>query len=539
MGYTQLRTLNLLSHINMSKLNKIDGAGTLSYQAWLGRRSPSLSNRPDAQLNAFQEIKLYFERQPKSFVEEIKGMVKNNQPMSPGCRLIIMIPAYNEELNIRRTLEQYTNLDINPNEYEVIVFNNYPLGVKPDKTEQIISQMQKEHPQINLIVHSKQWSEDEFACVNNARKYAAAIAMMRILNSLSSHQANKVILVTADADLMSLSSNYASAILKTFDNNPKIDSCIVSRRTEPEIYAKPNVLIPLLLWDSLDVTAAGDLAQKPEDRIPEPINLIGQATALKVSIYAAVGGYNPRAIICGDAEIGWMIGDARDWRPESAVLLDEACVRYDPRRILDAIINKVPVCSMHGDFQSNPSIRSIDYKGLLDFIPDSLDWGQLHNEIIDFWGAGNKFGNMRYSLNYKYKQNFQQALKDIGIVCDLIGEKIKLRSVDECLAKYYPGRHIEIIGVDSSPTPPVFDQSALKMFASITHGLKESRNAYADRLLKLYQQANIDHDQKETKRLYKRYIHFRVSKNIEPISSKVKSKNLHSNPKRNFPKQGN
>ena len=501
---------------NKPKPGKTDNHdfGTLTYQEWLKRRSPSLRPGKTVKLNALKEIGLYFQRQDNSHVKKVASLAKSQKPLSPDCRMIIMIPAFNEENNIGTTLRQFADLDIDTKNYEIILVDNRPAGVLPDKTEEVVAQFESQHPQVNLVYIQKQWSEDEFATVGNARKWAADVAMMRILESLTSDQADKMILVTSDADLIGKSSNYASAILDTFDCNPQIDSLFVSFRLPKDVLFKPTILASVLLWDAVDEAVRTDAAQPAEDRIPEPVSLLGAASAFRLATYVAVGGYNPAAINCEDAELGWMIHSIRDWHPESIICLDKANVFFDPRRIVDAVVGQVPLCYVHADFDTDKErIASLDYQDLLKLVPNSLDWDYLQKNISGFWDSGAKIASLRFGWNYKYVQTFQWAMDSLGLVCVLKDDQMVLQSIDGLLEgplfkDVYPDQKIEVVRSDRPVLFSGLNPIAKAKYKSITKGVREARTAYAHQLLKLSDQAKKQQKHSQADRLYKRYLHF-------------------------------
>lgn len=53
-------------------------------------------------------------------------------PTSPKCRFTLVLPAYREERVVRQTLESLARqTDVSPEDFEVILVNNYPEGQKP------------------------------------------------------------------------------------------------------------------------------------------------------------------------------------------------------------------------------------------------------------------------------------------------------------------------------------------------------------------------------------------------------------------------
>ncbi len=111
--------------IQSSENQRLD-VSTLAYEEWLKRRAPlpACKTGCSAQYQKGNLSLQYFQKQPSSYIAEITSLVSSAPHMLPECRLIIMIITYGEELNIGRTLAQYTGMDINPKIYEIVLLDN-------------------------------------------------------------------------------------------------------------------------------------------------------------------------------------------------------------------------------------------------------------------------------------------------------------------------------------------------------------------------------------------------------------------------------
>lgn len=480
--------------------------GLLSAQEYLKRRSDTLLKNPEAVLDEEQEIQSYFERQDQAYVKEIAELADTDKnPMKPSCRIVVTVIAYGEGSRIKHTLDQYTKLDINPNEYEIILLENHPETVADDNTAEEVAKFKRQHPNISLTFIQKRWSEDEPATVGNARKYAFDIAQARILNR--GQNDTDTILVSNDADTLSFEPNYLTAIVDKFDSNSNVDALVTRLTMPPEAWAKPNVAAAVSLWDALDETVENDDAESPQERLLESPYLVGRSSAFRASIYAAVGGFNPNAIMSEDTEMGWMIGDARDWNANRIIKLDYTAVKSDPRRFLSSVANRIPVTRVHVDFQDDSSVRRVDNDELLKQIPDALDWEQFQDDVETFWLGRNSGCNER--LGSRFESIFSKAMDKIGVEYEIVDDKVVLKNVDRLLHNLAPtGKKIEIVHSKPRSIDPVVEEDLHEFFSEIPKGIIGAWRLKAERIaadITLAQNSGKQNNMPTLIRMYERF----------------------------------
>ena len=248
------------------------------------------------------------------------------------------------------------------------------------------------------------------------------MALMR-LNHRGSN-AHDTILISNDADTVAMDANYLSSIAKEFDDNNVVDALVTLNAAPFRTIVKPNVYAVLTFWDALDnIVATG-----------EPYNLMGSSSAFRASICAAVGGYNPNATQTEDLEIGFLIADARNWSPRSVIQFTDTKHVADPRRILEAVANRIPVNEMYYQFVSNPEIRKADNEALLNFISDNLDWDLLEEDLDSFW-AGRATGMYKWR-GHRFDADYKAAMNRIGARYEVVNNRIKLTNIDQLLLRY-------------------------------------------------------------------------------------------------------
>lgn len=498
---------------------KETGPSLLSYQEYRNRRSPTLLENPNAELNEQNEIQKYFERQSPEHVEEIKKLVKLDKPMNNNCRMVITIPAYNEGTRIKNTLEQFAHQDIDPSLFEIVVFAN---PAENDITEAEIAKFKEENPPISVISVTKPWNEEESKTVGNARKYAADIAMARILHRGPTDK--DTLLITNDADTVKIDHDYLRKILAEFDEDPTKDALVTNLGIPQETMNKPNVAAGFALLNTFEkVYATGDIGEDQE-KIPEPALTNGRSSAIRSAMYAAVGGFNPDAVITEDWELGWMIADARDWNEERITYYDQTELITDPRRLLNAIVSRVPVDQQLLDFQTKPELREQNNQELLSQIPDSFDWELFQDDIASLWksqevGSNKRIGKKRFALLFK------ATMDTLGVTYRITeDDEAALVNADKLLEKLAgPGRHIEIIHSEPRVYTPDLSTKIRGFFSGLPVGVLGSRAAKADRIAAEINSAQISGESDKIPGLIKVYERFADHEYTPPPHTEIGS----------------
>lgn len=453
--------------------------GLLDYRKYLERRSSTLLNNPEADLDEELEIKKYFKRQRPEYVNEIFQYAVQGEPMSMSCRAVVTIVAYSEGKSIKHTLEQYVQQDLDPALFEIVVLDNHPESVEDDETASEVARFQEEYPHINLNFYQKVWTDDEPATVGNARRYVFDIAQARLQYRGSSQ--SDMVFISNDADLISLESNYLSSIIGEFKDNPRTDAVVTGLTMPAEAWAKPNIAAAVMIWGTLDRVIEEDQSKTAEeDRIRETASLVGRSSAFRASTYAAIGGYNPSATMAKDTEIGWIISDARDWSADRIIRLDSTSAKSDPRRFAVAIANETPIARMHHDFQSNTSTRKLDYTDVLDHIPDEFRWEQFEQDVNMFW-LGMRSGSMK-RFGKKSEHIFEEAMSNMGVQYQIVDDEIVLINIDGLMGQIQSGHEIKIIHKEKRQLEPGFEQKMHEVFNLMSRGIMESWAAKVTRL---------------------------------------------------------
>lgn len=471
--------------------------GFLTLDEFIQRRSDTLIRNPKAKLEQRLEVESYLSKLNPHYIDEIETLSSSNtQPLSEKVRIIVTIIAYKEGSRIRKALDNYVNQDIDPSLFEIIILDNHPQSGERDNTFDEIQSFKNANPSISLIYSHKIWMEGEHATVGNARKHVFDIAVMRTSKLLPS--ANEIILISNDADTVSLDAKYLSSILNEFDTNQATDALVTLSVVPLSTILKPNLYAVLSLWDALDEFVANG----------EPYNLKGSSSAFRTSIYAAVGGFNPMSKMAEDLEMGWLIADAREWNPNSVIQLKTTKHVQDPRRMLMATASRTPVNEMYYDFVARPEIRDANNDTLLSLIPNDLDWELFQEDADSFW-QGRTTGMYKWRGD-RFSSDFKKSMSKIGAEFEIIDNRVKLKDLNKLTTNYEKdfGDTIKIIHSEERRWNPTRQAEMKNFFSSVSDSMIAARSKMVEKILLQIKNLEAERNVPEMDLLLKEYKRF-------------------------------
>lgn len=399
-----------------------EGLGWMGRDEWEQRRSKVLRENPTAKLDEAEEVVNYLSRLDPQYRAELEQMnIAMGTPMSTETRAVVTIPAFGEGKIIRKTLEQFLHQKdkdgnpLNPNLFEIIVYENDTETRPKDETEAEIRKFKREHPELNIQYAYKRWTQEDINnkvnTIGNRRKYNCDLALLR--SSKRTTSPGELIIINNDADLEGISPKYIADVVAEFDSKDHLDS-IVGKRDLPDwALRKPNVRAGQRMWEIFDAVmrrgAGKDIS--PDEREKGWPGMIGENSAMRASIYAAVGGYNPRAKLAEDQELGYMMRVARNYDDTKFEYLNRLQTVKNPRRYLTYMFLGKPLIEMYNDYHENKDIRALDNQQLLNHISDNFDVARFQ---LDADGIYQKKSDFSHYKNGEFDKIFARMMSFMG-----------------------------------------------------------------------------------------------------------------------------
>lgn len=408
-------------------------------------RSPILRENPTAKLDPFEEVESYFERQNPKYQAEIENLASQiNQPLSPTAKAIVCIPVagHQEGGNIYQSLMNYTYQDAAKDQYEILLFVNYPEvdregnPIRPDNTMQEIEKFRRDHPDMPVRVVSKVMPPQQ-ARITYIRKYLNDVALLR--HHQRGRESGDIVLISNDADNTGIAPTYISNFINKFDQNPHADAMLGQLDWDPEAYTKyPLVHFGTRLFQHLNA-----IGRHGSGRMISS----GANSAFRGSIYAGIGGYIPEISHGEDIAIGQAIVAARG---------DHTRIQYggarvsrlytSARRAVDALnTGYVPVVQWDKGFSAfDDEVRrlqlgegqNINYEDPRQVERLKRDLEVVINKTLDTYEEGENIG--------KDAHYYKQALRYLGVQYELRNGEVSITNMDR-IAKNL--QHYQKMGV--------------------------------------------------------------------------------------------
>ncbi len=398
------------------------------------RRSKTLRENPEANLNDFEEVESYLQHLDPTYRKELEQMALQIGAMKPSAKLVIAISAasHQEGKNIYDSLKNYTYQTAGKDEYEILLFANHPdidkagKPVLQDNTVDEIKRFQKDFPDMPIRVISHVIPRNQ-ATIGRVRRYAADLSLLRHHARGKNHQ--PLIIVSNDADNKGVSPTYVQNFINKFEANPRVDGYLGQLDWDPEVYIKqPLIHIGTRLFQYL-----GAYGRRASGGMPSS----GANFAFRSSTYAAIGGYLEDSQAGEDIALGQAIWAARDGNKERIQFggIIHSRIYTSARRAVNALQHGLsPVEQWNRGFSAfDDEIRKMDMS-----LPAQIDYENpehqrlfltkleaLLNRTIDVYEGTEKIG--------KSNKMYKTILRKLGIEYSVIDDKIQITDASTLL----------------------------------------------------------------------------------------------------------
>jgi hypothetical protein len=390
--------------------------GLLDRKKYRERMSPEILKNKELDLSGkdLTIVREYLDKQDETYLAELKNLISGEKPMGRNIETVITVPAYQEGKNLEKTLRRYAKMN-DKDRFELVILENHPEGVSRDDSADVIKKMKAEFPDLNIVHLYKTFKEKP--PIGQVRKYLVDSVLLR---KSENNIEKSVAIASNDADLEDISVDYANHLAVAFQNNKKLDA-IAGKWDFPEESFRqfPLFHASQRLWHYLDIAFRNYYLKAPE--------LIGRNSAFRSGSYAAVGGYNEKAQLAEDLEIGWLMKDARGYDAKRIGYLNPAWLVSNPRRAVTKMVSGGRLIEQYGDFHVNEEVRKASLETLLkekrDF--DEGGFGTEAQSIYDHY-ARMKKSNGGWVDDKYVDRSFNRAMRFLGVNYEMDEGKVKI-----------------------------------------------------------------------------------------------------------------
>lgn len=377
------------------------------------RLSPNLRNNPEAILSQNQEIERYLASLSTKEKNHILHLKKQyNEPISDSLEALIVIPSYREEINVYQTLNEYAkqktkdNHSLDSNTYEIIVYDNHPSYMSPDNTRGEVERFKQAHPEMHIIYLHEAYKVPigDRPALGKVRKDATDFALDRIKDITN----KDTIIISNDADALSIPSTYISDILQSFKDDQNLDAITGLYDFPQELYQKTPVLFASQrAWQFLD----NIIRIKENGGSPQTT---GANTSMRASIIAAVSSYNELTKSKSDFELGWMIRSARNNNPKRIKFSYNLKIITDPRRAIYKFLQDVGIADRYKDFHSsNALLREKSWEEMAEIGKEKYSKDRLERDLSKIYNT--MYLSIKENKPEKFDEYFKSTMFWLGV----------------------------------------------------------------------------------------------------------------------------
>lgn len=346
-----------------------------------------------------------FENDP-SYKDELNKIASQMGEMSEANKVSINVPAYHEEKNIYRLLEEFSsqqesvvdnntgNRKLQPvsmSDYEINILVNRKVGTAPDNTvgeiERFKEDYKKKHgldPKINYF--DIELPEDK-ATVGYARKILTDAVLARSLER--SNQQHPLYIESEDADVVKADRFLVSNLIEKFDQNPHLEALKGEDDRDLEIMKENDYLfMRKRAWDFLATQMGQKKMRDPNNpRWSSMWNRVytnGWNGGYTAEGYANIGGYDD-VKVGEDMAIGEKISMIRgDGINPNLEVVGRVRSRSfsSPRRFMHEILSGTAAYDNFGDEEIEQQVRNLTDHEMLDAISDFSRINQGNQEYF-------------------------------------------------------------------------------------------------------------------------------------------------------------
>lgn len=309
--------------------------------------------------------------------------------MNNDCRVSVNIPAWMEEGNLSRLLNQYIDQVDNKGDsldrslFEINILVNRRKGTPEDKSVKVIENFIEEYTRrydgVRPVVHyANVEMEPEEANIGFVRKLLTDAVLQRSLDR--DNQLQPLYIESEDADLIEVDKRTVFNLISKLDKNPHLDAVHGIEGRMPSII-KDNALLLMRrnAWETFLFNVRQKRFRNPRNpnwnSFSNRVITGGWNSGYSAEAYAMIGGYEPaRAgedISIGE-RISMMRGDG-DYPNLETIGSVPTRTESSPRRFIDEIANKKSAYEDFGDDGNEEAIRGVQLSDAMKRIDEYAD----------------------------------------------------------------------------------------------------------------------------------------------------------------------
>ncbi len=404
----------------------------LSRETMDQRKSPRLVENPEAKLNQHEEITWYLSTLPPEDVATLEGLLNQEYPpVNPNTRAIVTIPVSQAGSNIYSRLTSFvgqTNADGTPfdaKKAEFIVFDAHVAspdgsvsGTLPGDTKTEVDRFLADHPDMRVLYMTHSYTEPPTS--GRVKRDVSNFALSRIA-TLPVDSADVAVISESGAG-GDISPTYLSSIIESFDAQPTLDMVSGAYELPHEAFAQYPLLFAqhraFELMDSL--VRHGDAGSIP--------GVYSGNIGTRASTLAAVGNYNPSAMVAEDRELSWLVRQARGSSDVMTTLPDMKAT-IDPKETVYIHLQQLGLADKAVSLDQNEVYKDMPWTDMATKATESYSQNQLESHLSNMYA--NMYPTLKATNPERFDAYFGRTMNSLGIQYELTDGAVKILDMKE------------------------------------------------------------------------------------------------------------
>ncbi len=417
------------------------------------RKSPRLTENPQAKLNQREEIDWYVGQLTLEEVQTLDNLkAQENPAVHPDTRAIVSIPLVQNGGTIYQRLGTYTNQTnadgspLAPNRTAFVVYDTRiatPEGsVKADLSAEALAKAEIERfkadnpdMQILYITHTYPEQASAGTIKRDMTNYELSLLAAR------PPEAPEITLISENSTGGAIEATYLSRIIDTMDTNPTVDMLSGTYQLPQEAYTNYPMLFAhhraFEIFDAL--VRHGEASHVPA--------VFQGNLAVRAGTLAAIGGYNAASPLMEEREVAWMITEARQ-TPDVALSLPSLTATMDPKETVYMQLQQLGAAEQSVPLSNNEVYKDMGWEDMAKKASEQFTKEHLETHLDNMYA--NMYPSLKTSNPERFDAYFGRALDALGLTYELKDDKISLLNTANLNANMAATPDIELFAKNAS-----------------------------------------------------------------------------------------
>lgn len=382
-----------------------------------GRKSPRLTENPQAKLSQSEEVAWYLSQLPAEDTDTLAKLVaQHDAPMSTDVRTVITLPTSSNATNLTERLTQYatqTNKDgtpFDPKKIELVVYDINPAAESTAKAD--VDKYIADHPdaQVTYLSHTYEGDLKSGRIKRDLSNY-----VLSRMGTLPADHPDVLLLTDNTVPGMTMQPTYIQGLIDAADANPAADILHGTNMLPNEAFAQyPMLFASHRAFELFDAFVRhGEAGSIP--------NVYSGNMAVRASSLAAIGGYNADSPGAEDRELSWMMRTARGTSDAIAPVADMQTT-IDPKETVYYQYLQPQGLAENVPMETNDTYKDMSWSDMAKRASENYTKEQLESNLSNMYTT--VYPSLKAANPARFDGYFKRTMDAMGVQYEIQDNKV-------------------------------------------------------------------------------------------------------------------